>query len=303
MMLGMGVASAPPSTQAAWIAEAEAALQRATKLDPKEAGINLARINLAEAKLVPVGEWDAIILEAQAHAEGKDNFVFGQANGFRYAILRAAGRFGDALPHMVAAIANDPLQNPWSLGFIRANLGQKAEARAEFESALAAYGAPVWEPVIPYAIFLDAADVEAMLKSPPSTIPQPTVDCLRDFHKAFVSKDSRAHALEAAKARACADAGIVSPLFALASLAALNDLDAAFTLAGKQSFNPTTARTGTFQVLFWPTSRAMRADPRFLPLVEKLGLMGYWRATKSQPDICETETAPFCAALKVAKNP
>jgi tetratricopeptide (TPR) repeat protein len=303
MMLGMGVASAPPSTQAAWIAEAEAALQRATKLDPKEAGINLARINLAEAKLVPVGEWDAIILEAQAQAEGKDNFVFGQANAFRYNLLRAVGRFRDALPHVAAAVANDPLQSPVSLGFIRATLGQPAEARAELEPALTAYGALVWGSVIPYAIFLDAADAEAMLKSPPSTIPQPTVDCLRDIHKAFVSKNPRAHALGSAKTRACADAGIVSPLVVLASLAALNDLDAAFTLAGKQSFNPTTARTGTFQVLFWPTSRAMRADPRFLPLVEKLGLMGYWRATKSQPDICETETAPFCATLKVSASP
>ena len=36
-------------------------------------------------------------------------------------------------------------------------------------------------------------------------------------------------------------------------------------------------------------SCAMRADPRFLPLVEKLGLMVYWRATKAQPNVCETE--------------
>jgi hypothetical protein len=47
----------------------------------------------------------------------------------------------------------------------------------------------------------------------------------------------------------------------------------------------------------------MRADPRFLPLVEKLGLMDFWRATNSRPDVCETETAPFCAALKGSANP
>jgi len=302
MMLGLGVPFAPPSTQTAWIAEAEAALQRATRLDPKEAGIDLARIVLAQAKRIPVSEWDAIILEAQAHAEGKDNFVFGEANGFRYILLRAAGRFRDALPYIEAAVANDPLQSPENPGFTRANLGQTAEARAAFEPALAAYGTLVWGSVIPYAIFLDAADAEAILKSPPSTIPQPTVDCLRDIHKAFVSKNPHARALGSAKARACADAGSVSPVAALASLAALNDLDAAFALAGKQSFNPTTVRTGTSQVFFWPTSRAMRADPRFLPLVEKLGLMRYWRATRSQPDICETETAPFCAALKLSAN-
>lgn len=300
MMLGLGVPSAPLSTQAAWIAEAEAALQRAIKLDPNDAGIDLARITLTQAKNVPMREWDAITLAAQAHAEGKDNFVFGQANGYRSSLLRSVGRFRDALPHAAAALANDLLQLPWNLGLGRAMLGQTAEARAEIEPALATYGALAWGTVIPYAIFLDAADAEAMLKSPPSTIPQPTVDCLRDIQKAFVSKDLRARALGAAKARACADAGNVSPQAGLASLAALNDLDAAFALAGKQSFNPVATRTGTFQALFWPTSRAMRADPRFLPLVEKLGLMDYWRATKSQPDVCETETAPFCAALKLS---
>jgi TolB-like protein len=303
MMLGRGVASAPASTQAAWIAEAEAALRRATKLDSNEAGIDLARIVLAEAKRVPLAEWDGIVLAALAHAEGKDDFVFGHSNGTRYGILRAVGRFRDALPHQEAAAANDPLLFPGSLGFARANLGQTAEARAEFEPALAAYGAQVWGSVIPYAIFLDAADAGAMLKSPPSTIPQPTLDCLRDIHKTFVSEYPRARALGSARARACADAGSVTPLVALASLTAFDDLDAAFALAGKQKIIPTTAIIGTFQVFFWPTSRAMRADPRFLPLVEKLGLMDYWRATRSQPDICDTETAPFCTALKVSKNP
>jgi TolB-like protein len=302
MMLGLGVPFAAPATQTAWIAEAEAALQRATRLDPNEAGIDLARIVLAAAKHVPVAEWDGIILAAVAHAEGKDSFVFGQANGYRTIIMRDTGRFRDALPHVTAGVANDPLQFPESLGYIHAMLGQTAEARAEFEPALAAYGAPVWGSVIPYAIFLDAADAGAMLKSPPSAIPQSTVDCLRDIHKAIVSKVASVRALGAATARACADAGSVSPVAALASLTAFGDLDAAFALAGKQSFNPATARSGAFPVLFWPTSRAMRADPRFLKLVERLGLMGYWRATKSQPDICETETAPFCAALKVSTN-
>ena len=36
------------------------------------------------------------------------------------------------------------------------------------------------------------------------------------------------------------------------------------------------------------------------PLVERLGLMDYWRATKSQPDVCETENVPFCRALRMA---
>ena len=33
-------------------------------------------------------------------------------------------------------------------------------------------------------------------------------------------------------------------------------------------------------------------------MVERLGLMDYWRATKTQPDVCETEDVPFCRELK-----
>ncbi len=62
-------------------------------------------------------------------------------------------------------------------------------------------------------------------------------------------------------------------------------------------------RQDAIAALFWPPTRAMRADPRFLPLVEKLGLMEYWRATKSQPDVCETEDVPFCRELKAATKP
>jgi hypothetical protein len=45
----------------------------------------------------------------------------------------------------------------------------------------------------------------------------------------------------------------------------------------------------------------VRADPRFLPLVEKQGLIEYWRATKTQLDAYETEDVPFCRELKAAK--
>ena len=29
--------------------------------------------------------------------------------------------------------------------------------------------------------------------------------------------------------------------------------------------------------------------------------MEYWRATKTQPDVCETEDVPFCRELKAVK--
>ena len=89
-------------------------------------------------------------------------------------------------------------------------------------------------------------------------------------------------------------------------LAALGELDAAFAQADKLGrLDPSATTLDFFPTLglFSRNSHATRADPRFLPLVEKLGLMKYWRATKSQPDVCETEAAPFCGALKAAAKP
>lgn len=41
-------------------------------------------------------------------------------------------------------------------------------------------------------------------------------------------------------------------------------------------------------------------DPR---LVGQLGLMEYWRTTKSQPDVCAREDVPFCRALEKVAAP
>lgn len=302
-VLSGSIGKAPPSSRPALIAEAEVTLQRAAKLDPDVPNLMWGRLALDQAKGVSMIEFDATTLHVAAESEGKDAFVYGAANFGRASILQAAGRFRDALPHMLTAVAHQTTLLPWTAGPYYAALGRRAEARAEIEPALAAYGAWAWAPMIPYAIFLDAADADAMLRSPPSTIPKSAVDCLRDIRNALASEDAGVRALGATTAQACGDAETLSSTTLLASLAALNDLDAAFALADKQTFDASSLWTETLQVLFWPTSRAMRADPRFLPLVEKLGMMNYWRATKSQPDVCETETLPFCAALGTSVRP
>lgn len=299
-LLGLGVQFAPAPSKATWIAEGEAALKRAGELDPHELNVLLARISLGYGKNIPAAEWDALLLDAQAKAEAKDNFALASANGYRAALLSASGRFAEALPHAVARAANKSVLTPGTLGMALAYTGQVPEARAELNSVYAAYGPQVWDMFLTYAVFLNAPDADMMLSSPPSTVPKATIDCLHDIRSALVSTDARAHAAGVKKVHACKEAGLINWRISLPALSALGDLDGAFREAGERSFSTTAIRAYDTAPLFYPQTRAMRADPRFLPLVEKLGMMDYWRATKSQPDVCGTEAAPFCVVLKTA---
>jgi tetratricopeptide (TPR) repeat protein len=45
--------------------------------------------------------------------------------------------------------------------------------------------------------------------------------------------------------------------------------------------------------LFVPHMRAVRADPRFMPLAARLGLVDYWVDSGHWPDLCRTEKLPY----------
>jgi hypothetical protein len=45
--------------------------------------------------------------------------------------------------------------------------------------------------------------------------------------------------------------------------------------------------------LFVPQLRAVRADPRFMPLAAHLGLVDYWLDTEQWPDFCTEEKLPY----------
>ena len=89
--------------------------------------------------------------------------------------------------------------------------------------------------------------------------------------------------------------------YAIMSLAALNQVDAAFDVAGgfllsrgsvitrrppkSQGLLVSSPGWRRTQWLFTPATASMRSDPRFLPLCRDIGLVDYWNARRVRPDL------------------
>ncbi|MGD9981579.1 MAG: tetratricopeptide repeat protein [Hyphomonadaceae bacterium] len=88
----------------------------------------------------------------------------------------------------------------------------------------------------------------------------------------------------------CARSGDLPAAHAIMLLAHLGALDEAFALARTHFVDE--QRSGE-DALFAAVSRPMRTDPRFMPLMKDLGLLGYWRLSGRWPDFCREPSLPY----------
>ncbi|MEZ5957392.1 MAG: hypothetical protein R3C27_09310 [Hyphomonadaceae bacterium] len=88
----------------------------------------------------------------------------------------------------------------------------------------------------------------------------------------------------------CANTGDLPTAQALMQYSAIGELDEAFALA-RQRFED--ERRAGEEVLFSAATRPMRNDPRFMPLMRDLGLLGYWRLSGHWPDFCRDPSLPY----------
>lgn len=151
----------------------------------------------------------------------------------------------------------------------------------------------------------DAAAALADLKRPGVIRPYlrgaKGMEALRRFAIARIS--GRAADREAASSalREAAGSRHLSRADATRLLLALGELEAALDMAEAYAADPRTTRTANFfepRFLFAADTAPLRRSPRFVGVVERLGLAEHWRRTGQWPDFCETEPKSVCGLLR-----
>ena len=270
-------------------ADAIAAVDRANRLDPSEPELQIARVAVAQIKGAGLMELESLYLQGLQRAPQGVNI-----NAWYGGFLVKVGRVKDAIPYHRLGFGGDPLSAPKQLSLAQdaALTGQTADSADLLSQVHERVPSPKeWSNHIAWAVFNKVADPAPVLAAPPAGISAPVVACWAAITLAAASKDQTVRRHGAARAEACSNQSEIDPGFATLAAAALGDLDAAFQIA-EQADSETLP-----YAIFNPQTTTMRADSRFLALMERRKYLAYWKASGHAPDFCATEKIPVCAAL------
>jgi len=183
--------------------------------------------------------------------------------------------------------------------------GQQGEAARQFREANARRPlAATWQHWMRAAVFEGVGKPSEVMAAAPSVVNDDIKSCWQHIVDAAASTKTKERLASAGQASRCLTDGAIESQFAITTLAALGDVDAAFRLAEKiDRANPILSLRQTAWLLA-PTGAAMRADKRFLPLMDRLGVYQYWLDTKTHPDFCDAPAEKkfeVCLALRAAQ--
>jgi tetratricopeptide (TPR) repeat protein len=295
---------AAPAAQAGLLEEAKAGAKKAVALDPDGYATAVARLYVGLGENQPPLQW-AAYAEASLRRSPKagEAFYYGLANRETGVVLGALGRHKAAQPYFDTATENDPFSPMSNLAsaYTLAAAGQPGAAE-KFDAIMAQrrtiYG---WDYALGASLFLGAGDPDRLLAAPPVGTTPASVACWRDIQAGLKLTDPAARRAAAARADSCLvwDTQLVAKLQAVATL---GDTDRVFAMIDRPDLTHAILALD-ISPLFFPSMGAVHADKRFLPLMQKLGYVDYWRQTKTQPDVCATpaeKDIPLCVALRAA---
>lgn len=268
------------------------AARRAMALDPS-AGLPLVALSLLE----PRGRFASheALLDRAIAASPADPEILKQAADFASSV----GRTAESYQLLLRAHEIDPLNQVIvnSLGVALSNLGRLRESYDLFESARARWPDFDWllaSPLLTAANLGDWAVADPLIQLAQAQperyrLPLSTVALLRS-----PPDEVRQRLMETCRRQLNATGSV--ELRVILFMYAQGLRDEAFDALARSSFNfrqdQQPERVFLIEIIFGVTNTAMRRDPRFVELCEKLGLCDYWLKTDRWPD-CVDEVAPY----------
>jgi len=149
---------------------------------------------------------------------------------------------------------------------------------------------------------LDDPDLRSYYERPPIGKPG-AIDALRVALRARIgSPEDKRKAAQVVEKSVLE--GAIPPFSGLAVLASLGDVDGAFRTADRVLTDEYIRRSFGEHIiyfLFGAQASALRRDPRFMPLMQRLGLIDYWRSSGHWPDFCSEPELPYDCKAVAAK--
>ena len=208
-------------------------------------------------------------------------------------MLHQVGRLNDAIEQLREAddMLALYLYTPLTLADALVADGKADEARQYYAAAESLAAEPTMAGWIAYSEAASSGDVKA-LSNPQLPISPATRAALIEGYRALRSGDTEAK-LRAVKSltglpQEEQDEQVAHLLGALGANHQAFEL--AVRWAEKEFPGPA--------ILWYRDMRGTLADPRFPALVARLGLLNYWKQTKTRPDVCNEPSTPrFCAMI------
>jgi tetratricopeptide (TPR) repeat protein len=214
------------------------------------------------------------------------------------ALLLNVGRTGDAIAELRRAADVLPLDVyiQEHLATLLTGIGRPDEAKPHIDAAIDLENSPA--AADEGAIFLSAndgdyADALKAVHNPRVDLPAPYRAALLQSFQALVSRDPTA--MRGASQSLIALPPDLKDDFVPALLGALGaNREALQYVSDSYSEHQFTAPA----LLFLPTMRGALSDPAAIPLLQRFGLLNYWKTTHTKPDVCSAkDPPPFCRII------